>query len=90
MNTMAQNTIEELGRIVPKDRLTHYQSWEWRSGTLVNSRVQKRATPSNQIWLLQPPNNKLGSHDEAEIPRAENFGDKNWRTFRNEGYRLAF
>ncbi len=39
MNIMAQNTIDELGRIIPKDRLTHDQSWKWSYGTLVNSRV---------------------------------------------------
>jgi hypothetical protein len=43
MNTMAQNTIDEFGRISPKDRLTHDQSWKWSSGTSVNSRVQKDA-----------------------------------------------
>jgi hypothetical protein len=31
MNVMAQNTIDKLGRIVPKDRLTHDQSWKWSS-----------------------------------------------------------
>jgi hypothetical protein len=40
MNIMAQNTIDEFGRIVPKDRLTHDQSWKWSSGTSVNSCVQ--------------------------------------------------
>jgi len=43
MNIMAQNTIDEFGRIVPKDRLTHDQSWKWSSGTSVNRRVQKDA-----------------------------------------------
>jgi hypothetical protein len=42
MNIMAQNTINEFGRFVPKDRLTHDQSWKWGgSGTSVNSRVRK-------------------------------------------------
>jgi hypothetical protein len=41
MNIMAQNTIDECGKIVPKDRLTHDQSWKWSSGTSVNSRVNK-------------------------------------------------
>ncbi len=41
MNIMAQNTIDEFGRIIPKDRLTHHQSWKWSSDTSVNSRVQK-------------------------------------------------
>ena len=42
MNIMNQNTIDEHGRIVGKDRLTHDQSYEWSgSGTSVNSRVEK-------------------------------------------------
>jgi hypothetical protein len=40
MNIMEQNTIDEFGRVIPKDRLTHDQSWKWGgSGTSVNSRV---------------------------------------------------
>ena len=41
MNIMNQNTIDEHGRIVGKDRLTHDQSYKWISGTSVNSRVLK-------------------------------------------------
>ena len=41
MNIMAQNTIDEFGRVVPKDRLTHDHSWKWGSGTSINSRVRK-------------------------------------------------
>ena len=41
MNIMTQNTINEHGRIVKKDRLTHNQSYKWGSGTSVNSRVDK-------------------------------------------------
>ena len=40
MNIMKQNTIDEFGNIIPKDRLTHDQSYKWSSGTSVNSRVQ--------------------------------------------------
>jgi hypothetical protein len=29
INIMAQNTIDKFGRVVPKDRLTHDQSWKW-------------------------------------------------------------
>jgi len=39
MNIQKPNTIDEFGRIVPKDRLTHDQSFKWSSGTSVNSRV---------------------------------------------------
>jgi len=42
MNIMEQNTIDEFRRVVPKDILTHDQSWKWGgSGTSVNSRVRK-------------------------------------------------
>ena len=41
MNIMKQNSIDELGRIIQKDRLTHDQSYIWGSGTSVNSRVDK-------------------------------------------------
>ncbi len=41
MNIMVQNTIDKFGRIIPKDRLTHNQSWKWSSGTSINSRVLK-------------------------------------------------
>jgi hypothetical protein len=41
INIMEQNTSDEFGQIIPKDRLTHDQSWKWSSGTSVNSRVQK-------------------------------------------------
>ncbi len=40
MNIMKQNTIDEQGRIIPKDRLTHDQSYAWGSGTSINSRVR--------------------------------------------------
>ncbi len=40
MNIQQQNTIDEFGRIVPKDRQTHDQSFKWLSGTSVNSPVK--------------------------------------------------
>ncbi len=39
MNIMEQNTIDEHGTIIPKQHLTHDQSFKWTSGTSVNSRV---------------------------------------------------
>ena len=41
MNIMKQNTIDEYGSIIEKDRLTHDQSYIWGSETSVNSRVRK-------------------------------------------------
>ena len=41
MNIQKQNTIDEFGRIMERDRLTHNQSYKWGSGTSVNSRVDK-------------------------------------------------
>jgi hypothetical protein len=39
MNVMTQSTIDELRKIIPKDRLTHTHRWKWSSGISVNSRV---------------------------------------------------
>ena len=41
MNIMKQNTIDKHGRTMEKDRLTHDQSYKWKSDTSVNSRVRK-------------------------------------------------
>jgi hypothetical protein len=41
MNIMAQNTINKNGQIIPKDQLTHDQSWQGSSGKSVNSRRKK-------------------------------------------------
>ena len=41
MNVMKQNSIDECGRVVEKDRLTLDQSYKWGSGASVNSRVDK-------------------------------------------------
>jgi hypothetical protein len=39
LNVQAQNTINKRGEIIPKNRLTHDQSWKWQPGTSANSRV---------------------------------------------------
>jgi hypothetical protein len=39
MNIQKQNSIDEHGRIIEKDCLTHDQSYKWPSGTSVNSCV---------------------------------------------------
>ena len=39
LNIQLQKTINKRGKIIPKNRLTHNQSWEWQSGTSVNSHV---------------------------------------------------
>ncbi len=42
MNIQRQNTIDETGKIIDKERLTHDQSYKWSgSGTSVNSRIIK-------------------------------------------------
>jgi hypothetical protein len=41
LNIQLQKTINERGKIIPKDRLTHDQSWKWQSETSVNSRVDE-------------------------------------------------
>ena len=46
MNIMAQNTINEFGQIIAKDRLTHNQSFDFSPDSSVSSRV---------IWDNLPP-----------------------------------
>ena len=41
LNIMKQNSIDQYGQIIGKDRMTHDQSYKWGSGTSVNSRVRK-------------------------------------------------
>jgi hypothetical protein len=41
LNIQQQMTINERGEIIPKNQITHDQSWAWQSGTSVNSRVDK-------------------------------------------------
>ena len=41
MNIMKQTTTDEHGKIIEKDRLTHNNSYKWKSDTSVNSRVRK-------------------------------------------------
>ena len=41
MNIMKQNTIDEHGRIIEKDRLTHDQIYKLKSDTSVNIKVKK-------------------------------------------------
>jgi hypothetical protein len=41
LNIQLQKTINKLGEIIPKNRMTHNQSWKWQSGSSVNSRVDK-------------------------------------------------
>ena len=39
LSIQLQKTINKRGKIIPKNRLTHNQSWVWQSGTSVNNRV---------------------------------------------------
>ena len=54
MNITRQETINEHGKIVPKQRLTHDQSYEFTSlGSSINSRVDKtKLTPCFFGWTL--------------------------------------
>jgi hypothetical protein len=51
LNIQPQNTINKTGRIIPKDRMTHNQSFKWTaSGTSVNSRVTKNQLLPCVYW----------------------------------------
>ncbi len=41
MNIQEQNSINKLGEIITKERLTHDQSHKWRSETSINSRTKE-------------------------------------------------
>ena len=69
MNIMAQNTIDEFGPIIPKDWLTHDQSWKWSSGTSVNSRVQND-------FLQACRYDKLGISSKETVPKLTNPSGK--------------
>ena len=55
MNIVRQNTIDETGKIVPKDRLTHDQSFLFSgSNTSVNSRLDKSLLlPCQFGWVIR-------------------------------------
>ncbi|KAL3767984.1 hypothetical protein ACHAWU_005442 [Discostella pseudostelligera] len=55
MNIAYQDTIDEMGNIIPKKRLTHDQSFIFQgSGTSVNSRVNKsKLTPCIFGWVIR-------------------------------------
>ena len=59
MNIMEQNTIDEFRRVVPKDRLTHDQSWKWGFWYIRQQQSSKRAPPRDTIRFLHPTNRKL-------------------------------
>jgi len=42
LNIQLQKTINEQGKIILKNRMTHDQSWAWQSGTSIYSRVDKK------------------------------------------------
>eukprot|EP00978_Attheya_sp_CCMP212_P023022 scaffold69703_cov50-Attheya_sp.AAC.3 len=46
-NVARQNTIDETGQIIEKDRLTHYQSWKFSSGapSINNRTIEYEITP---------------------------------------------
>jgi hypothetical protein len=69
MNKMAQNMINKLGRMIPKDRLTHNQSWRWSSGNYVNSQVKKEQLQECRYGFLHLRPSKLGSGSTKEISK---------------------
>jgi hypothetical protein len=76
MNIAPQNTIDEFGQIISKDRLTHDQSFRFKEGsnTLVNSRVRKEELEPCMfgacIWQLVNGIVALrGKYPNARIPQ---------------------
>ena len=67
MNIMHQDTIDETGQVVEKKRLTHNKSYEFGSGTSVNSRVRSdELLPVMHVWSLSKTPVKLGMRGKTE------------------------
>jgi hypothetical protein len=69
MNIASQNTINDLGQIVEKERLTHDQSFEWSSGHSVNNRVNHALYVRESVT----PNGELGSSSQTQVPKQKNL-----------------
>ena len=70
LNIQKQNTIDEQGRIIPKGRLSHNQSFKGGSGTSVNSRVRKEELLPcrfGHLTLHQTPD-QLNSRSKTKLP----------------------
>jgi hypothetical protein len=77
MNIQQQNTINEFGRIVPKDRQTHDQSFKWSSGTSVNSRVKTEELLPCLFWCMHQADRELGRHRPSTLSQRPNPGLQN-------------
>ena len=71
MNIMEQNTIDEFRRVVPKDRLTHDQSWKWGFWYIRQQQSSKRAPPRDTIRFLHPTNRKLDGGSTTTISKSK-------------------
>jgi hypothetical protein len=76
MIIMAQNTINDIGKIIPKDQLAHDQSWQLSSGRSVTSRMKKNLLIM-PFWFLHPLDCQLGSRHEGSLPRQAHPCNKN-------------
>ena len=77
MNIQRQDTIDEFGRIIPKDRLTHDQSYKWKSGTSVNSRAvaARRKYPNRRILDYKSAYRRCHLHGETAIQTCTQLPD---------------
>ena len=75
MNIMHQNSIDELGRIVEKDRLTHDQSFMFGSEMSVNSRARTddMLPCMLHVWSVPQTTNKLGVRGKGHVSEHSHF-----------------
>jgi hypothetical protein len=74
MNIQKKNTINEHGRIIKKDCLTHDQSFKWSSGTSVNTQTQANKllganSPMSRYLLQNSTSNQLSDNVISTQPR---------------------
>jgi hypothetical protein len=68
LNIQLQKTTNECGEIIPKNRLTKDQSWNWQSGTLVNSRVGYFGKALKQLIYWAVAARKLHTKRKSLLP----------------------
>jgi hypothetical protein len=77
-NMARQNSIDETGKIIDKDRLNHDQSWVYTSG---GPSMNDHVCEIELIWPNEPPNDSLYRGNLSLIPQRKLFIDKfDWKS----------
>jgi hypothetical protein len=72
LNIQAQNTINEHGEIIPKNRLMQNQSWKWQPGTSVQQQSRHQRFDAFLFWTSITKTHQLGGSSTDALPKQEN------------------